>query len=129
MLLVRTYLAKSLIHGIGLFTGETIAAGVIVYKPSPDLDLCISHEVFSVLDERNQKVIAHYGFRSKVDDKWYLAFDDIRFCNHSTVGNIGVKIFNGISCLAAKNDIVVGEELLQDYGEFENSTTLLRGIG
>lgn len=119
MVLVKTFLDKSKIHGIGLFANENIKSGAIVYKPNPGLDIKITEEEFSKLEKNCQETIRHYGFRSKVDSMWYLAFDDIRFCNHSKNSNLFQSEIDNNKCLTANRDIKKGEELLQNYGEFE----------
>ena len=39
MLNIKTYLDRSLIHGIGLFTNQEIMAGSIVWEFNPAVDL------------------------------------------------------------------------------------------
>lgn len=115
MFLVKTYLAESKIHGIGLFAYEDIAKGTKIYQPSPDLDLSLSLDQYNKLDRNDQKVIKHYGYLSKHDNKYYLAYDNIRFCNHSKKPNVALR---GDEYFVARN-IRKGEELLCDYSEFE----------
>ena len=119
MILVKTYLDKSKIHGIGLFANENIKSGAIIYKPSPGLDIKISDKDFSKLEKNCQKTIQHYGFKSKIDSMWHLAFDDIRFCNHSKKSNLFQREIDNIKCLVVNRDIKKDDELLQNYSEFE----------
>lgn len=119
MILVKTCLNKSKIHGMGLFANENIKSGTIVYKPSPGLDIKITDEEFFKIEINCQETIRHYGFKSKVDSMWHLAFDDIRFCNHSKSGNLSQSEINNGKCLITNRDIKKGEELLQNYSEFE----------
>ncbi|TAK04710.1 SET domain-containing protein-lysine N-methyltransferase [Patescibacteria group bacterium] len=117
MLFVKTRLEKSPVHGIGLFADQRVAKGSLVYKMSSNLDVDISDADFQKLDVFSQKQIRHYGYFN--DGTWHLAFDDIRFCNHADVGNITVDAGAPEYRLVAVRDIEAGEELLQDYGEFE----------
>ncbi len=113
MILIKYFLDKSDVHGIGLFARENIKKGTIIYVPNDLLDIKLSKEEFKKLSVFDQKIIKHYGFLNS--GVWHLAFDDIRFLNHSfnsNVTEVGGK-------LIAKYDIAVGEELLQDYREFE----------
>lgn len=120
MLLIKAFLSKSKINGIGLFAGENIKAGTIVYKTNPGLDLELTVEQFKQIDEPSKKLIQHYGYQDKETTKWHLAFDNIRFLNHSENGNLTKSQVYGPNCLIAKTNIKKGEELLQDYHEFEN---------
>jgi len=117
MFYIRTSLKESPLHGIGLFSGENIAPWTKIYAPNPELDLFISPEKFLTLSNSDQETIQHYGYLdSKSGGGWHLAFDDIRFCNHSSRWNITLK--QGI--LYANRAIKAGEELTQNYEEFES---------
>ncbi len=119
MLFVKTHLEKSTAHGIGQFAGQFIAKGSVVYQPSPNFDMDISDADFQKLDMFSMEHIRHYGYFDKRTGRWHLAFDDIRFCNHADVGNISADTEATEYKLIAVKDIVVGEELLQNYREFE----------
>ncbi len=119
MLLIKTRLNKSSVHDIGLFADQFIVKGSVVYKPSPNFDLDITDADYQKLDIYNKKQIKHYGYFNKRNNKWHLAFDDIRFCNHADVGNISVDNKSAEYQLIAVRDILAGEELLQNYQEFE----------
>ena len=41
MLLVRTYLDRSAIHGIGLFAAERIPKGTVLWRLEPSIDLLL----------------------------------------------------------------------------------------
>jgi len=113
---VKIKLKKSRIHGIGLFAAQSIKKGQKIYTHNDRLDLFVSEEEFSSLEEDEKTTIKHYGYFDKNKNKWHLAFDDIRFCNHSFHGNINLEGKN----LIAKKDIKKGEELTQNYIEFED---------
>lgn len=130
MLLVATYVGPSSVHGMGLFACQDIKQGTLVYKPSPLLDVCLSEVELTKLSAAEQSTVRHYGFRNKSDGLWYLAFDDIRFCNHSTRNsNIGSTMIDGMVGVAAQRNIAAGEELLQNYQEFEELRSELRNRG
>jgi len=116
MFYVKTALNQSKLDGIGLFAEEDIPEGKVVYSINPKLDLFISQEEFANIGENEKETISHYGYFDKKENKWHLSFDDIRFCNHSKDSNIILKGHE----LIAKKDIQKGEEITQDYSEFEN---------
>lgn len=119
---VKIKLGKSNIHGIGLFANQNISKGQLVYSINKKLDLIVSKNDFSELSKDEQSTIKHYGYFNKKDDLWHLAFDDMKFCNHSLDGNI----FLDEDYILAKKYILNGEELTQDYSEFEDLREDLR---
>ncbi|WP_172806719.1 SET domain-containing protein-lysine N-methyltransferase [Endozoicomonas arenosclerae] len=116
MFCVETYLAQSPVHGVGLFAGQSIKKGVILYKENPELDLHLSEQALLQLEASEQAFIKHYGFFDVTRNRWHLSHDNIRFCNHSKQGNISL-VEDGR--LIALRDIDSGEELLQDYREIK----------
>lgn len=114
MFLKKTRLATSPIHGIGLFANEPISQGETVYQHSPQFQCELSQESFEALPEDERRTFEHYGYKRK--EKWYLDFDDIRFLNHNDTPNLKLTS-KGITAL---RDIAVGEELTQDYRDFED---------
>lgn len=122
MFLVKVYLAQSKIHGIGLFANQSVKKGSIVYKANSKLDLFLTTSQFKKLESKEQAFIAHYGYFDKTLGKWHLAHDDIRFCNHSTSPNLTLEK----GTLIALRDIRIGEELLQNYSDFEVLRSALR---
>lgn len=119
---VKVKLKESDLHGIGLFADQHIKKGQAVYTINESLDLKISIYDFELLSNDEQQTICHYGYLDKSGDYWHLSFDDVRFCNHSRKGNI--KLVG--NRLIAKRDISKGEELTQNYSEFENLRRVLK---
>lgn len=123
MFKIKTYLDKSKIQGIGLFSDEDTKKNSIVYIPNEKLDLSLSNSIFQKLSRDEKNTIKHFGYKTK-NGEYHLSFDNIRFCNHSKSKNnisIGKKGY-----LYATRDILKGEELLQDYSEFEFLRSSLR---
>ncbi|MDP3881956.1 MAG: SET domain-containing protein [Nanoarchaeota archaeon] len=112
---VKTSVKPSPIHGLGLFADQNIKKGEIIYEPDPALDLLLTQDEFNQLPPTERSHISHYGYFDKKLKKWHLAHDDIRFCNHKKASNLTLKDGK----LIAKKDIKKGEELTQDYNEFE----------
>ncbi len=84
MMCVRTYLAPSSIHGIGVFAAEDIPADSITWQYTPGLDVALSFE-----QVRNQSPIIleflrHYLYVPKtISGIYILCSDNGRFINHS----------------------------------------------
>ena len=113
---IKTKLGESSIHGIGLFTDEDISEGDVIYVANLSIDLILSDDKFLSLSNDEKETIQNYGYFDKTLKKWHLSFDDVRFCNHALNANMTLR--NGK--LIAKKDISKGEELTQNYSEFED---------
>ena len=122
MFYIKTKLQKSSVHGIGLFADEHVAKGKMVWKPSKSLTLSYPVADFKKLPSQDRKIIAHYGCFNSMKNEWCLFADDIRFLNHSELPNIGISK-NG-SDLKSLRNIKKGEELLQNYADFEDEKSL-----
>jgi uncharacterized protein len=112
----KVKILPSNLHGLGLFADEDIPKGKIVYTINPELDLILSNDKYSRLSDDEKYTIRNYGYYNQKKEQWHLSFDDIRFCNHSPNGNITRKERNLIS----KRNIKKGEEITQNYEEFES---------
>lgn len=120
MFLKKTYLDKSDGKGIGLFAGEEIKKGELVYKHSKRFQHVLTLEEFETLPQDEKNTFEHYGYLWQ--GKWYLDFDDVRFLNHADDPNL-VLTDDGI---AASRDIKKDEELTQHYKEFEDEIRFIK---
>ena len=113
MLLVKTYLDKSAIHGLGVFAGEFIRKGKKVWRFVEGFDRVYSARQFSRLPKPARDFIRFHGYR--VDGEILLTVDHDRHINHSENANTFWR--NGYSI--ARRDIAVGTEITNDYREFD----------
>ncbi len=121
MLLVKTKIGPSRIHGIGLFADQFISKGTPIWRLTPGLDFKLTEEELLKLPKLARECIIHYCYYSVVDNCYVLPFDDARFFNHSENPNVasvdlpddpeGMEI--------ASRDIQPGEELVCDCKEFD----------
>ena len=119
MLLVKTYLDRSGIHGIGLFAGERIPKGTIIWRRSPDIDLLLDPAQLELLHPEARAQIEKYTYLDHVLGKLVLCGDDARFFNHSDAPNChDFPDASGGTTVAAR-DIERGEELTSDYASFD----------
>jgi hypothetical protein len=119
---IQKKIGLSNIHGRGIFAIQKISKGNPIYTANLDLDTFLPEKEFESLSQDEQETMKHYGYFDDTLQKWHLAFDDIRFCNHSGEGNM---TWNG-NTLLAKKDIEINEELTQNYAEFETLRKELR---
>ena len=110
MLHIKYKLDTSKHHGIGLFAGEDIPKGKLIYTPSPLLDVNITQEQFDLLAENEKQEILWWGF----------------YDNHSYEANITQNERYVDAYLVTVRDIKEGEELTQNYLEFESESDLMR---
>ena len=122
MLKIKTYLDKSAINGIGIFAGEDIREGKIIWEFNPHVDLVYSDEEWndlarSISAESLQHVL-RYTYKS--NGKYYLCVDSAQFMNHGVAQyNIGNDSEN--DTMFARRNIKRGEELLCNYFEYCDS--------
>ena len=128
MILVKTYVDKSLIQGLGLFANEDIKRGTIVYRFVNGLDQIFDK---SVLKKYNNELFDfffnNYGFEL-YPDKIYVDLDHGRYTNHSDSPNLTTK-YSGMYDVHsyANRDIKKGEEITMSYLEIEPDLRLLSG--
>jgi len=126
VLIIKATVKASSIHGLGLFADQDIPKSTKSWKFSPGLDLEISHSDFEKLSQQEKDTILFYGFNSKKTGNYHLSFDNVRFMNHSPNGNISidVSVEDVEYPLIANRDIKKGEELTQNYFEFDENHAL-----
>ena len=129
MIHIKYKLDRSSKHGIGLFADENIRKGTLVYTSSPALDVNITQEQFDVLEEKDKQENRRWGFFDKHAHKWHVDFDVSHFINHSEEGTVTQDTKYKDAYLITTRDIEKGEELTQNYLEFESKDDLkARGI-
>lgn len=119
MFFINLELKPSKVHGLGVFTQESIKRGAAVYRHDPKLDLILTATRFARLDQRDQALILHYGGIDKRLRRYRLPYDNLRFLNHSDSPNVGYD--EATDQIIALRDISPGEEILQDYRDFEDN--------
>ena len=121
MLLVKTYISPSKIHGTGLFAAEDIKKGTVTWKFDSSIDILITKKQMSRLPRITQEFIKEYGSLSNLSHKYVLSADNARFTNHSSKPNLETKIIKGEpeAIAVANRDIEKDEELTINYRSFD----------
>jgi SET domain-containing protein len=114
MLLIKTRLGPSTIHGIGVFADEDIPKGKLVWSFNPLIDRALTREEIEGLPALAQEFIKIYGFYR--DDKCVLCGDYGKFVNHSSTPNLEPPEDESF----ALRDIKRGEELTEDYDNYDD---------
>lgn len=121
MLTVPTYLDRSLLHGIGLFSASFLAEGVLVWEHNPRVDLTFEPDQWMAL----KKELSSWSFENlrihsyKEKGCLVLCLDNARFMNHS--GSLAnVRQDREEDRMFAARDVEAGEELLCNYFEYSD---------
>ena len=113
MLLVKTYLDKSPIHGIGVFAAARIPKGTKIWRFVEGFDRCYTPKQFARLPKPARDFLKSYAY--KVDGEILFTVDDDHYINHSDAPN--TYLHNGYAI--ASRDIPKGREITNDYREFD----------
>lgn len=106
MLLIKTEVKPSEIHGLGLFTLEDLKKGQALWKRHPIMDMTIAVRVIESLPEQARDHMYRYTWRED-DGSFIISLDSDKFMNHSEDPNT-----DGENALC---DIKAGEELTCNY--------------
>jgi SET domain-containing protein len=117
MLLVRTTLKNSPIHGLGVFAAEPVTQGQQVWAFDPLIDRLLTMAQYQASPAHMQDYLEHYCEFFPDLGILLLSGDHDRFTNHSDHPNTQVE---GTSTPEARvfaaRDIAEGEEITCDYG-------------
>jgi uncharacterized protein len=119
MLLVKTFLAPSKIHGIGLFAAEPIRKGTVLWRMNPLIDIELTEAQVRTLAPPAREQLEKYTYTDLVRKRLVLCGDDARFFNHDDAPNcLDYPDAEGGKTVASR-DIAVGEELTCDYAQID----------
>ena len=120
MLLVKTRLAPSKIHGIGLFADEFIAQGTFTWRFVEGFDLRFTQATIDRLSASAKQQVLKYAYYDERHGLFELCSDDARFFNHADTPNTRSLITDlGDEVDVAIGNIDAGEELTCDYRIFD----------
>lgn len=117
MILVRTSLRPSPVHGLGCFTEEAIAKGQRVWVYDDRIDCRIAADDLPDLPPSIQEFLDVYGYAEVYEGRKVIVLcgDLSKHMNHSADPNL---TNDGPDNIAAR-DIQPGEELTCDYYSFD----------
>ena len=117
MLTVSTYVAPSAIEGLGVFAGEFIERGRLMWSLNPKFDIFIYGEEIEGLTPHMQNFIARYSYpHLEMPGVVVVDSDNGRFMNHTLTPNTDFRIFDKGYALV---DIAQGDEITCNYHEFD----------
>jgi hypothetical protein len=121
MLLVKTKVKESEIHGLGLFADQFIPKGTEIWRFTPGFDLKFTREQILSFPKLLQIHIYTYAWKSKKSGLYCHAVDDGKFFNHSENPNSLSEYRDNEeeAVNVALRDIQIGEEITDNYSSFE----------
>ena len=119
MFLIPTYIARSPIHGAGVFTPVDIPTGTRVWEFAPEVDWKLSPEELAAVPERLRRRLETYCYLNE-EGLYVLCGDNARFMNHADAPNCDDS---GGPFTVACRPIRATEELTCDYRVFDRRPT------
>ena len=117
MLLIKTKIGPSPIHGIGLFSDEFVPRGTLLWRFTPCFDLKFTREQILDFPEILQIYLYRHSWKSKDTSLYIFSSDDAKYFNHSLAPNtISLHRDDEEEVITiATRDIQIGEELTDNY--------------
>lgn len=113
MFLIRTYLDKSPIHGLGVFAGEDIPERMVIWREIEGLDAILRPEAIKDLPQVMLDYMDTYGYY--FEGRFHLNLDNAKYSNHADDPNMRMTVDGAFY---ACRDIRKGEEITCNYSEF-----------
>ena len=129
MMLIRTRVAPSAIHGMGLFATEAVPKGTPIWRFLAGFDHVFPPADFRVLPPLARQHTRWFCFVSKVDGHVILSGDHACFINHSPDPNTGAPhdALPPVTTVALR-DIAAGEEITCNYHAYDADTPWKLGL-
>jgi SET domain-containing protein len=131
MFLIPTFVAPSAIHGLGCFTNISIKKGAMVWKYWHGFDRIFTKEQVLMLPEPAQQHIFKCGWLDPKTGFYLLGIDYDSFVNHAPIANLiegYTGTFDVVSPMIASRDIEAGEELTENYNEWDDPEDIKRKL-
>ena len=124
MLIVKTIVKPSTIHGLGLFAEQVIPKGTKTWILNPLVDITYTKEQIETFSEEFRNYLSMYAYEIE-DGKRVLCGDGARHMNHSDNPNIdSIPPYEDMT----NRDILPGEELTINYYLFDKESVRLGTI-
>lgn len=129
MMLIRTRVAPSAIHGMGLFAAEAAPKGTPIWRFEAGFDREFSPVQVASLRTRTREHLRWFGYISTATGRVVLSGDHSCFMNHSATPNTGTPPEDPLPVTtAALRDIAAGEEITCDYASFDADSAWKLGL-
>lgn len=121
MLVVKTTLQPSPIHGLGCFAAQFIKKGEVVWVFDKRIEIVLSENEVSTLPEAAQDLFRIHGYANLSNGEKFLILcgDNARFMNHADQPNTEHKPGSTDDIEIAVRDIQPGDEITCNYYSFD----------
>lgn len=121
MLTIKNYLNHSRVSGIGLFAGEDIPKGRIIWEYFPLIDITYTLDEWKELETNlsSSSFLMLQNYSYKEDGKYIVCTDNAQFMNHSS-DDYNVANTDDLKSMYACRNIKKGQELLCNYLEYSD---------
>lgn len=127
MLVVKTFLSRDSRGGTGLFAGEYIKAGSLIWQYNEVVDQFYTVSQYFALCDEARRIVSHHGYRATVNGVHgiLLSHDNDRFVNHSLSADIECRyeevnpVDSRFAIITAGRDIDAGIEITANYFDFD----------
>ena len=114
-LLIDTYLDKSKIHGVVVFSKENVNKGEQIKEERPEFEIEFNKNKLPSMPLALAKLIDTHAYERKIGSGiLVLGIDNEKYLNHSTDPSVND---DGI----ALKDINIGDEITIDYKDFDDN--------
>jgi SET domain-containing protein len=115
MFLIDTYLDKSKIHGVGVFSKENIKKGRKIKEERPEFEMEFNKNNLQAMPLALAKLIDTHAYERKLGTGvLVLGLDNEKYLNHSDDPSVDDEGF-------ALKDIKIGDEITIDYKDFDDN--------
>ena len=129
MMLIKTRIQPSAIHGLGLFAVEAVARGTPIWRFEVGFDREFSPDQFAALPPLARQHLRWFAFPNLQSGNWVISGDLSIFMNHSRTPNTGALPDAPLPVTTlALRDIAAGEELTCDYFAFDAEAATKLGL-
>jgi len=115
MMLIDTYLDKSKIHGVGVFSNQNVKKGERIKEVRPEFEIEFNSENLPKMPLSLAKFIDTHSYeRALGSNILVVGIDNEKYLNHSkdpSVDDDGIAL----------KDIKIGDEITIDYEDFDDS--------
>lgn len=119
MIVVKTVIKPSNIHGMGLFADQFISKDSVIFEEEEHFTKKFTLKEVEYMLDIQREFIEHWGYLS--NGVYKLSLDNDRFFNHSKNPNTYESDDEENKYTYAKRDIYPGEELTTNYNDFDYS--------
>ena len=118
MFLIDTYLDKSKIHGVGVFSKENINKGIKIKEERPEFEIEFNSDNLPKMPLALANFINTHSYERELGSKiLVMGIDNEKYLNHSedpSVDDDGIAL----------KEIKIGDEITIDYRDFDDNIGL-----